>query len=222
MQERQGSAVNRFNVALAFFEKHPITPEPPLLTKWRRELTESLERIERYADAQLGADMKALSMTSVWRRELRRNRMIPLRKIALPILRHAPGAERALKVPAAHASAGVVAQAALDMIAWLQKHRRLLSSAGVGPEFMAEFRAEATRLAEATRQRKATVAERSRASQGIAREIKKGFAALSIMEGLVALHLPGEMKGWLIVSRPSKKVGRPRKVRRRKRPPLLS
>ena len=222
MQERQDNAIKRFAVALAFFESHPIAPEPPLLTKWRRELKQSLERIERYADAQRSADQNALSMTSIWRTELRRNRMIPLRKIALPILRYAPGAERALKVPAAHASAGEVARAALDMISWLQKHRRLLSAAGVGPEFMAAFRTEATRLAEATKQRRASVAERSRASRGIAKEIKHGFAALSVMEGLVSLHAPHEMKGWLIVSRPSKKVGRPRKIRRRKRPPLLS
>lgn len=223
MDERQQQTAHVFNGALEYLERYPITPEPPLMTGKRRQLAESLARIAANADVQRNLDPRLLDNVEGRRKALRSKRMIPLRKLATGQLKFAPGAERALAVPHARASARVVAAAALRMADALMPHSRLLAAAGVTRDFLREMRHEARRLALAAKQSAETRRRRSEATAAIASELKKGLAILAVLEGMVMLHAPQSMEQWKLARSVPKKVGRPRKIRRRKpRVELLS
>jgi hypothetical protein len=214
--ERQQQTAEVFKSVLLYFERYPITPEPPLLAGKRRQLEETLARIIACANVQVTFPVTDNAKVEGRRKQLREKRMLPLRSIAKGQLEFAPGAEAALRVPHARASARVVAAAALRMADALMPHARLLRSAGVSKDFLREMRHEARGLALTTKQSAEGRRRRREATATIASELKKGLGILSVMEGLIMLHAPREMEQWRLARRIAKKVGRPRTVRRRK------
>ena len=217
MHERQEQSTGVLKAALAYFERFPISPEPPLLTGKRRQLQETLDRIAASAKAQTLGYTRDPGLLDRRRKELREKRMLPLRQLATAELRFAPGAEAALRVPHARASARVVAAAAVRMADALMPHARLLRAAGVSKDFLIQMRQEAHALALTTRENAAKRKRRTEATAAIAAEIKKGLAIVATLEGLVLLHATPENVDLLRnTRRRMKKVGRPRKPRRRK------
>lgn len=216
MHERQEQTAAVFSTVLKYFERNPITPEPPLLAGKRRQLQETLDRIQSYADIQLNAPVRDLGKLEARRKHLREHRMLPLKHIAKGLLKFAPGAESALRVPHARASAHVVAAAAMRMADALMPHARLLSSAGVSKDFLRQMRHEARALALTTRENAESRRRRRQATTALAAELRKGLGIVAVMEGIVMLHDPRNVEQWRIFRRIPKKLGRPRTVRRRK------
>jgi hypothetical protein len=105
VHERQQQTVHVFELVLKYFERRPITPEPPLLTGKRQQLRETLQRIDAYRRTQLNAPVVDMGKVELRRKQLREQRMLPLKNIAKGQLKFAPGAEAALRVPHARASA---------------------------------------------------------------------------------------------------------------------
>lgn len=216
MQERQGQTVGVFRNVLLYWGRHPITPEPPLLAGKRRQLEETVARITACGRVQVTFPVTDNAKVETRRKQLREKRMLPLKNIALGQLEFAPGAEAALRVPHARASAQVVAAAALRMADALMPHARLLRSAGLSKDFLREMRHEARGLALTIKQSAEGRRRLREATATIASELKKGLGILSVMEGLVMLHAPRDKEEWQFARRIPKKVGRPRTVRRRK------
>lgn len=220
MHERQERTALQFTSALTLMKRYPVSPEPPLLAKKRRELEEIAERIATFAEVQNVALM-AGGKVDGRRRTLREKRMLPLRAIANDELKFAPGVQAALRVPHARASAAVVAAAAIRMADALMPHARLLASAGVSKDFLREMRQEARGLAMATRETADARSRRREATASIASELKKGRAVLSTITGILMLNAPENRMHWETMGRLGKKIGRPRKIRHRKpRPPV--
>lgn len=96
-------------------------------------------------------------------------------------------------------------------------HARLLRAAGVSKEFLLQMRQEAHALALTTKENAAKRKHRTEATAAIAAEIKKGLAIVATLEGLVLLHAsPEEVNHWRSTRQRRKKLGRPRKPRRRR------
>lgn len=175
MHERQEKTAAVFSSVLRYFERNPLTPEPPLLAGKRRQLQETLERIEHYGSIQRNAPVRDMSKLEARRKQLREHRMLPLKNIAKGQLKFAPGAEAALRVPHTRASAQVVAAAAMRMADALMPHARLLSSAGVSKDFLRQMRHEARGLALTTRENGESRRRRRQATTALAAELKKGL-----------------------------------------------
>lgn len=223
MHERQLRTIETFGGALNFFPRYPITPEPPLLTGKRRQLRSTLDCINELRAVQGIGNLHEVGKLDARRRDLRERRMLPLRHIAKGELLFAPGAEAALRVPHARASARAVAAAGIRMADALMPHARLLRAAGVSKDFLLQMRQEARSLALTLKENAELRRRRAEATAAIAAEIRKGQSILAVLDGLVLLHAPQNIDQWRLLRGTQKKIGRPRKIRpRRKSAPLPS
>lgn len=218
MENRQIRTLHALHRALAFFDRHPVTPEPPLLAGMRKSLSASAKRIGDLAGTQEYARRTQGAQVDLHRRQLRHERLMPLVRIARPVLAFAPGAEKALRVPHARDDARTVAAAALRLADFLQPHAKLLRSAGCSKGFLSELRHEARSLALSARSAAQGRQERAAATAGIAAEFRKVQKTLTILEGLVMLHFatrPSLIAEWRGDRRVSKRLGRPPKRKSR-------
>ena len=216
MQERQERTAERFRFGVSFFERHPIPNAPRLLDGMRNQLQQSLARIEDAARVHRNFPVDGHARVEHRRDALRKRKLIPLRRLALPLFTKVPGARTALQVPPAHASAAMVAAAAHRMADFLLPKSGFLRSAGITKDFLRELKQEARTLALSTRELEDARRRRALATRTVKSEITRGLGALSTLEGLIALHAPDQLSSWKNITGVSKKLGRPRKVRRRR------
>jgi hypothetical protein len=159
--------------------------------------------------------------TEFLRKRLRREYMIPLMRTGKPLLRFAPGVEKALKVPHARASHRELVTTAEVMLKTVQPYRKLLISEGFPKAFLTELRdltKELKRIATTSSQRQAKFA---RVSGELREELARGNEALRILDGLVLARAdrnPQFAKTWKDVLRTPKPLGRPRAKKRRATP----
>src|SRR5258705_1631111 len=130
MDNRQQRTLRSFQNILIFCEQNPVKPEPTLLTGMRKSLQASIARIERLRSDQSDATRAMNGGVATRVRKLRRKAMMPLVRIAKPMLAFAPSVERALRVPHARSDALTVANAALKMADAIAPHTKLWASAG--------------------------------------------------------------------------------------------
>ena len=216
MDNRQRRTLRAFARIVGNLQSHPIAPEPPMLAGKRKALAASVDRLRALSQEQHNAQLDLRGDISLRTNKLRRERMIPLSKIAKPALAYAPGAERALRVPHARSSTAVVATAALRMLDVLTPHTKLLRAAGVSREFLQRFRAEAKQLALQAKTTRDARQRLTRATAAIEAELRKGRRTAGILEGLVMLHAGHDetfMKMWKHERRVGKRIGRPKKRR---------
>jgi hypothetical protein len=216
MENRQIRTLQSFQNVLAFIKQYPIRPEPPLLTGMRTQLEACVERIGDLHGTQYGAKHDASGHVDQRRRKLRRESMMPLVRIAKPLLAFAPGVEAGLRVPHARADAKTVALAALRMADVLKPHTRLLKQAGLSKTFLDDIRVEAQALADAAKTAEKGRQKRSVVTAAIGAEFRKGMQAVTVIEGLVMLHHAKRqdvMSVWRNRRRVTARLGRPRKSR---------
>jgi len=216
MNIRQERTFYIFQAALGYLDKTPFEPAPPLFLEQRAELQGCVTRIEELHTQQKQSREQMRGHVDARVAQLRRKGMMPLARIARRLLRYAPGAEQALKVPHSRSNAATVATCALNMAEFLEQHRDLLESAHVTQEFLEEFRGEATALASVTTRATHARQRRSAATSEIAVQLAKGMEAIATIEGLIMLHRPDDLDAWRAVKRRGKPVGRPPKKRRRR------
>lgn len=222
MDNRQMRTLHAFDHALIFLDQHPVTPMPPLLAGMRNSLEASAERLRKLGGEQSLSKSTVGARVEQKRLALRRERMMPLVRIAKPLLAFAPGAEGALRVPHARADARTVAAAALRMADALDRHKKLLLAAGCDANILKDIRHEARELALAAKINVQSRERLSTATAGVAAEIKKGMKTLQVIEGLVMLHFskqPRMIELWRNRRRVTARIGRPKKSRK---PPLVS
>jgi len=221
MDNRQERMLTTFHTILFFLERHPISPEPPLLAGMRKSLEASLTKLRAHGLTQHMALNLSAGSVEHRRRALRRDRMMPLVRIAKPLLAFAPGVSRALQVPHARADAHTVATAAMRMADALAPHNRLLISAGYPRDFLKTLRLEARDLALVTTRVESAREKRSKATAAIAAEFKKAKKTVTVIEGLVMLHIGSNrnsVKYWRQQRRVSARLGRPLQRKSRARP----
>lgn len=223
MDTRQRRMLERFNAVLLFLDNNwkKMQNPPPMLEGRKRSLQQTVARLNDLADRQnfLATPGDTVAMR---RDKLRSKLMLPLRDIAEPVLRFAPGAAEALRVPHAHASARVVAAAALRMADALEKHGSLLRSAGISKDDLRAMRQEARGLALAVKTNAVTRQRRADVTRGVATEIKKGLLTVQSINGLVMLRYRGLEELWSIANRNHPPVGRPPRKRPHRRRQLPS
>lgn len=207
--------MDRLIVALEWLDRHPIEG-PPLLAGMRESLRKSVGRIQSFKREQVSQPTDGFTVVNR-RNALRRKRMMPLRDIAKPLIKWAPGEAAALRVPRADASAASVAAAALRMADALSPHAKLLRSAGITTDFLRQMRQEARGLALVITARRSSAANRSRATRGIADELSRSLRTLGVIQGILTIHAPGLLEGWKTISGVHAPIGRPRNIRRRRR-----
>ncbi|MFN2563528.1 MAG: hypothetical protein ABR499_00785 [Gemmatimonadaceae bacterium] len=215
MDNRQQRTVQTFERILVYLEQHPVEPEPPLLARMKQSLTTSIARLrelQRQQDAAnigvSGADVRKM------RQRMRRGVLMPLVRIAKPLLRFAPGTAHVLRVPHARADTATIATHALDMAKALTPHAKLLTSAGYSTDFIVQFTKEARRLAAVTTDADKARQRRSRATAAIRQELEKAMGTVSVIEGILMARVPAgdreAMALWRGARRVQARAGRPR------------
>jgi hypothetical protein len=139
--------------------------------------------------------------------------MMPLVRIAKPLLAFAPGVEAALRVPHARSDAYTVAMAALRMADAVKPHAKLLLSAGYSKDYLKQFRHEARQLGLVAKSAKTARVRQSKATKALKREFEKAQKTVTVIEGLVMLHHGSDSewaKHWKTRRRVTKRIGRPR------------
>jgi hypothetical protein len=212
MEKRQQRTIMAFENVLIYLMQHPVEPEPPLLAGMRKSLRASIDRVRALGTTQMTALDLGGGYVEHRRRALRRDRLMPIVRIAKPLLKYAPGAAKVLTVPHARADALTVAGAALEIAKFLKPHRKLLVSAGYPATFLADLQHEARELALGAKQTAAARAARAKATSDIARELRKGMQTVTVIEGLVLLHHGRDkatVRFWKNRRRVGARVGRP-------------
>ncbi len=216
MDNRQQRTIETFERILLYLDRHPIEPEQPLLTRMKQSLTTSVARLHELRlqqhEANIGLSGETVQMM---RQHMRRERLMPLVRIAKPLLKFAPGTGHVLRVPHARADTATIATHALDMAKALTPHAKLLASAGYSKDFIAEFTREARQLAALATAGDKTRQRRSRATTAIRQEIKKGTQTVTVIEGILMTRLsPSDRAGseeWRLTRRVQGRAGRPPK-----------
>ena len=213
MDNRQERTTIAFEKVEIYLDQNPVRPEPPLLAGMRKSLRASVTRIRTLEAEQSDAKYSISGRVDVRVSKLRRDRMMPLVRIAKPLLTFAPGVEAALRVPHARSDARTVAMAALRIADALAPHARLLSAAGLSKDYLRAFRQEARDLGLAAKNAESARARRSKATHALAAEFRKAMKTLTVIEGLVMLHHgsgKNAVQHWKTRRRVSKRIGRPR------------
>lgn len=216
-QQRTLQALRRVDLFLA----HPsLQPQPPLLVRMHAQLSRSITRITEMEGKQSApqAAVDGPRDVELLRQRIRRHRMLPLVKIAKPLLKFAPGTAAALRIPHARADATTVATAALTLATALEPHTKLIISAGYDRSFLRDLRADARALKEAAHFTTKTRQQRSRATHVIASELKKCAGTLMVIEGILGPRLAADRAlaaAWRGCRRVGARTGRPRAKRRR-------
>lgn len=221
MDNRQSRTLKRLRSVLEFLKQHPIDPEPPLLRRMRTRLETSMERIAALNATQYVAGRAPRNHASQVRQmrvRLRRGRMLPLARIARPLLRFAPGSEAVLRVPHARADSLTLAMHAQAMARVLKPHAKLFVSAGYPRDVITALRADAEALATAAREGEQARKRLSDATTQLRREFARAADTLQVVEGILMPHFladPLLEKVWRSTRRVHRKVGRPKQRRSR-------
>jgi len=215
MESRQQRTMAAFENVLAFLKEHPIKPEPPLLGRMRSSLQAMVRQLQAAAAGQVSRtrSMGDIAERLGARRLAMRKEMMALVRIARPLLKFAPDAELALRVPHARADTEAVAHAAMAMTKALAPHAEVLEDAGYEKGFFAEFSARARRLAEAAGDAERARNERGRLTADIASAVKEGMRLVMVIEGMVMRAFAdqsGTLVYWRNQRRVSKRIGRPK------------
>lgn len=219
MDSRQERTVRSFENVLIFLDQGLLDSEPPLLKEKRRELSASIKRLEELGTQQWIANPKGRAKARELSRKLRQDTMMPLVRIAKLLLKFAPGAERALRVPHARADMMTVATTALEMAKVLKPHTDLLVSAGFPKTVIADLEASARRVADGARGSASARENRGRLAREVAHELKEAMKTVTVIEGIVMLHsTPMIRKAWKERRRVPRRMGRPKQKRQPKLP----
>lgn len=201
---------------------------PPIYEDFVAKLQTSVKRLRQLAIEQnrfTPQRFREGAKTGDVRQRLRRKYMIPLTRTGRPLLRFAPGVEKALKVPHARASHRELVTTAEVMLKAVQPYRKLLISAGFQKEFFTEFRdltKELKRIATSSSQRQA---EFARVTGELRKELASANETLRILDGLVLARAdrdPRLARAWKAILRTPKRLGRPRVKGRKMSPNELS
>ena len=150
--------------------------------------------------------------------------MIPLRRTGKPLLRFAPGIEKALKVPHKRASHRKLVTSAEVMLKAVQPYRKMLISAGFSKTFLTEFRdltKELKRIARIATTDSRRKAKFDRVTEEISKELKTANETLGIIDGLVlsrAVRNSRLAKEWRALMKHPTRIGRPRSKNQRLSP----
>jgi hypothetical protein len=195
MENRQQRIVESFERVLIYLQQNPVKPEPPLLTSTKRSLAASIERLKDLQQEQMPKASGVEAMVK-------------------PLLKFAPGMEKALRVPHARADAAAVAAHTLEVMKTLAPHAEILTSAGLGEDYVAQVTGEAEWLGSASARADEARQRRSRATAAIRDVIRKGMDDVTVVEGILLAHARStgrsEMAFWRGMRRVKGRLGRPK------------
>jgi len=214
MENREERTLESFERVLDYLRRHPVRPEPPLLTRMRTELEGSVSRLRELAvDQSTRLMIMPVRQLHARRQALRVERMMPLVRIAKPLLRFAPGSERYLRVPHARTDTLTLAKHAQQMARVLAPHWKLLADAGFTRTFVKDFRQEAVDLAKDADAWGKVRHTRSRATAGIKSEFRKAKKAVTVIEGILMNRDPDLRNNadWRSARRVHARIGRPKR-----------
>lgn len=219
MEERQARSLRSYRRILELVRNTRLEPTPPLLLRMSTDLERSLKRIGELSAGQYASrsnpQVQAARVRQM-RHELRRGRMLPLVRIAKPLVKFAPGTAAVLKVPHARTDSVTLAAHAQALAKALAPHNRLLVSAGYPKDILATLRAEAAALATAARAAEHSREQLSRTTAQLKREFRKASDTVSVIEGILMPRFLNDHlleHTWRNARRIGGKVGRPRKRR---------
>lgn len=218
MDNRQARTLDAFRKVIIYFSQHPITPVPPLLTRQLTSLEQSVNRIQKLWNEQLSGHKEPGSgpVVRMMSLRLRRKHLMPLVRIARPLLKFAPGIEPLMRVPHTRADAQELARYTLSLARALTRHSALLGDAGYTKTYLAELRREAKLLSTTAKHAERARDRKAKATLALAREFRNGMETVTTLEGLVMAHHYENgpaLNVWRRTRRVPGRIGRP-KVRK--------
>ena len=216
MDSRQLRTIASYRRVLEFLRSADIQPVPPLLTKMRTRLERSVHRMgELGADQYVAKRSPSVQATQLrtMRLRLRREQMLPLARIARPLVKFAPGTQAVLKVPHARTDSLTLASSAQAMAKALAPHTKLFVSAGHPRDVIARLRADADALAKAACASESSRKTLSLRTAQLRQEFRSAADAVTVIEGILMPWLFKDKvleNSWRVARRVHGKVGRRR------------
>ena len=220
MNTRQQLAMDRVTKIETFLRDQRLSGLPPLYKATLTELGACVNRMRVLYTEQfstrtvLGVDGRRVREL---RHVIRRQYMIPLARAGRPLLRFAPGVERALTVPHARASNPEVVAAAEHMVKAFRPHRKLFVSGRFSPTVLTELRSQARELHRLTTTAGDSQRRRAAATGGLRTELTRAGEMVRVLEALLFGRVESDtlFAGlWRDATKMPKRLGRPKRSTR--------
>jgi hypothetical protein len=216
VNQRQERSLTAYRGALAFVGERPVAFAPELAHLCER-LDATVEAIDNAAGKQQLRGGKLLGDARRRLDQIREKHMLPLVRLTRRLFSGETRIQDALKVPHKRASTEELLAASASIVKTLGAQRKFLSESRVDPRRIDHLREETRQVkqlfdAAATRTPESAIA--TRRLRALFAEARADFAAI---DGLVTLTCnPDDLAGWRMISRVGKRLGRPRKQKRRR------
>jgi CHAD domain-containing protein len=218
VNERQTRSLIAFANAVAYLEKLP-KPHDPELAKPLARLRKKVDLLQQAAGEQTLAGGRLVASARLELDKLRDKQMLGLADLARPHFRGEASVLAALRVPHKKATAGEILSAAEVLADTLQPHRRFLSASGIDTRRIRRLRDETLRVKKLFDAADARIPIRTLATDRIPALLTSARDDLrAINRIMLTSRSPDELVAWQIASRVGKRLGRPRKPRRRPPP----
>jgi len=216
VNQRQERSLTTYRNALAFVGERPVAFAPELAHLCER-LDATVEAIDDTAGKQQLRGGKLLGDARRRLDQIREKHMLPLVRLTRRLFSGETRIQNSLKVPHKRASTEELLAASASIVKTLGAQRKFLSESRVDPRRIDHLREEtrqAKQLFDAAATRTPESAIATRRLRALFADARADFAAI---DGLVTLTLkPEELTGWRMISRVGKRMGRPRKQKRRR------
>ena len=215
MNQRQERSLSAYRGALGFIGTRPLAFAPELSHLCER-LDAAVEAIQHAAGTQELRGGKLLGEARRRLDQVREKHMLPLVRLTRRLFAGDPRIQSALRVPHKRAATDELFAASSSIVKTLRPHRKFLAEQRVDTRRIDRLRAETHQVkqlfdAAATRTPESAIA--TRRLTALFAEARADFAAI---DGLVTLACdPVELRAWRSATRVGKRMGRPRKQRRR-------
>jgi hypothetical protein len=215
VNQRQERSLAAYRGALGFVGKRPIAFAPELSHLCER-LDATVEAIEDAAGKQQLRGGKLIGEARRRLDQIREQHMLPLVRLTRRLFSGETRIQAALKVPHKRASTDELLAASTSIVKTLRSQRKFLAEQRVDTRRIERLRSETRQVkqlfdAAATRTPESAIA--TRRLTALFAEARADFAAI---DGLVTLACdPVELRAWRSATRVGKRMGRPRKPRRR-------
>ena len=204
--------------AVDFLEKEPI-PHGPELARVLARLRGKVHLIRQAHAEQTLTGGRLVASARLELDDLRENHMLALADLARPLFRGESSVLMALRVPHKKARADEILSAAEVIAETLRPHRRFLSASGIDTRRIGRLREETRRVKKLFDAADVRIPTRTLATNRLPALLTSARDDLKAIDRIVATSCsPEHVFAWRMVTRVGKRLGRPRKPRRRPPP----
>lgn len=215
MTDPQVRSLNAFRSAVAFFEKGQTLKDPELAHR-HASLRDTVEEIRKAAADQQAVGGRLVASARHRLNNIRKNHMLPLADLTRGLFVGEASIQAALRVPHERAKADEILSASALMTKTLRPHRRFLTASHVDTRRIQRLREETSQVKKLFDAANTRIPLSALATARLPALFASARDDLRAINTLMKARGPSnDLNVWRRVTRVGKRIGRPRKPRRR-------